>query len=457
MSALAIIDAPPVGWVSGSAMSAAINCPASAVLPRILGTAFAATKIGSALHEHVRHRNLYGIQVAVEKLPELAHRFELDEDESSLFIARAKAFEWNPPRGSVAELPLCLFEDGRVGVVKGGKGVYELPPDALLPAQIDLFWAEPTPLYRDGGRVVCPPDSTLWVVDFKSGREDYVAPAERNAQALAGGVLASKYTGAKRCLAGIVYLRKGQGIWDIPDYPLDSEGLARVEALLRDAILEVRLQRQRHAAGLPLVYREGMHCNLCRARHGCPAHLATLKSWLSDLAPIEPGALNDSQVQRLAELAPALTRFAASAHQALRAHVEMSGAPIHLSDGRVWGPHSKAGTAYDPTIALEALSAELGDAELARAAIKTTITSASVERAIKLAHEKRGISRKKSEATRRFFARTKDLGGVRTYTKVQWGVHKPKPTLPPAAERLARIAALQGIPIEGDDDDADEE
>lgn len=458
MTAAEIILRPDLqGWVSGSALAAGIKCAASAVLWRVLGSGSSASTIGSALHEHIRHRNLYGVSSAVEMLPELAARFELDEDETALFIARAKAFEWSPPRGSVAELALCLFEDGRVEAVRGGKGQYDdLPPDALVPAQIDLFWAEPTPLFREGDRIVCPPESTLWVVDFKSGREDYVDAAEQNAQAVAGAVLAGKYTGAQRVISGIVFLRKGQGIWDIPDFVYDRALLDHSEKILRDAVSAVREQADRHRRGLPLAYREGMHCNLCRARHACPAHLASIKGWLAEPNPIEPGALSDEQARRLAEIAPSLRRFVASIDAALRVHVEESQRPIELSDGRRWGPHAKGAEVFDPDKAVEALAVEVGPEKAAKA-IKRTISKQAIERVIKADHAEREIKRKGAEAMRGVYGRLRAADGIRKVARVQWGVFKPPRELPPDDERAHSIAALHGIPMDGDDLDDDED
>lgn len=447
-------EGPPVGWVSGSALATAVKCAASLVLPRILGTTISASKLGTALHEHVRHRNIYGMTEAIAKLPELVEAFEMTEDEESLFIARAKAFEWAPPPGAVAELALCLFEDGRVEAVRGGKGMYDLPADALIPAQIDIFWAEPRPLYRDGDRIVCPPDSILWVIDFKSGKEDYVEPAERNAQALASAVLAGKFTGARLVVPGIVYLRKGQGIWDIPERPLDLPMLAHVEEILRGAVLEVRRLRAAYEAGQPISFREGPHCSFCRARHGCPAHVATLRHWLADPGALAPGALTDAQARTLAELAPAFNRFAASVNEALRTHVQVTGKPIPLSDGRVWGMKTVQRDAFDVERALPILEGELK--EDARVAVRRLVSTASIERAVEASHKRRKIVRQKSSAMRRIYARLADAGGVRKVARVEWGAHKPKPELP-SVERDAAIAALHGLPIDGDDLEEDDD
>lgn len=445
---------PHPGWVSGSALATAVKCAASLVLPRILGVTISASRIGSALHEHIRQRNLYGVAAAVEMLPDLALRFDLDEDEESLFIARAKAFQWSPPKGAVAELALCLFADGSVRAVHGGKGVYDLPADARIPAQIDIFWAEPEPLYRDGDRIVCPPNSVLWVVDFKSGKEDYVEAAERNPQALAGCVLAAKFTGARLAVPAIIYLRKGDGIWDVSDHVLDAPALARTEAALVAAVEDVQRQREAHARGLPLVYREGPHCTFCRARHACPAHVGTLRRWLDDPNPIEPGAIPPAQLARLAELAPSFHRFARSVDAALRAHVEATGAPIIMSDGRAWGPRPKPTESFDPEAALAALAAETSP-EDAASAVQRKVSKAKIEEVVERVHARKGIRKKKAASMRAIYGRISTAGGIRKGTKIEWGPYKP--TVLPQVERHAQLAALAMLPIDGDDIDEDED
>lgn len=458
-----------VGWVSGSALNAAVQCPSSAVLWRVLGASSGASRIGSALHDHIRQRNLYGVASALEMLPELAVRHDLREDETELFFARARAYEWSPPRHAVAELPLCLFEDGRVEVVKGGKGEYnDLPPDALIPAQIDLFWAEPKPLVRaPDGRIFCPPESVLWVIDMKTGREVHVEDAARNAQVLASAVLAAKFTGATKVIPGIVFMRKGRGIWDLPDDGagglryFTAEDLAQVEKILTGAVYDVRRMRDAQRRGLPLIYRQGPHCNFCGARHTCPAHLATLKSWMGDGNAIEPGALDDDQLRQLAELAPSIRAFAESVTRALEVHVQATGQPIKMSDGRLYGPHATTRTAYDPKAAVDALVPEVGETLAQSVVLSTKVSEAGIKRAIKAAHDAKNISKQVPSTWRRVFGRMSRAGGVKRVQTVQWGFHKPKHDPAKDAEtareeRLAAIAAMNGLPSEGDTDDEDD-
>lgn len=443
-------------WVSGSALGLAVKCSASAVLPRVLGLSGEPARIGSALHDHIRHRNLYGVASALEMLDQLVVAHELSEAEAELFKVRARAFEWSPPKGAIAEVALCLFDDGRVEVVRGGKGQYEKIPGALVPTQIDLFWAEPAPLYREGSRIICPPDSILWVVDFKSGKEQYVDPAGRNAQVLAGMVTAAKLTGAKRAIPAIVYLRKGQGIWDVAEHWFDEAAIAKVEETLANAVHAVRKARRDYPRGLPLAYTEGAHCGFCRARNACPAHLASLKHWLDVKGPLEIGALPDHQIRRLAELAPSFMRFALSVPLALRAHVEETGRPIVLSDGKVWGPYPKPTEAWDAEKAIAALSEEIGPEAAKAARPPPKIAKARIEKAIKAAHAEKGIIRKGAAAMRGVWARLKRADGIREGVKVVWGPHKPEPKQP-VLHTQAVIAELHGLPIDGDFEDEDEE
>lgn len=455
-AALAIVEPAIQEWVSGSALGLAVKCSASAVLPRVLGLSGEPARIGSALHDHIRHRNIYGVAAALEMLDQLAVAHELSEDEAELFKVRARAFEWSPPKGAIAEVALCLFDDGRVEVVRGGKGQYEKIPGALVPTQIDLFWSEPEPLRRVGDRIVCPPGSILWVVDFKSGKEQYVDPAGRNAQVLAGCVTAGKLTGAERVMPAIVYLRKGQGIWDVADHWLDREALAKVEHVLASAVHAVRKARRDYPRGLPLTYTEGAHCGFCRARNACPAHLASLKSWLDVTGPLEIGALPTHQIQRLAELAPSFMRFAMSVPAALRAHVEATGQPIVMSDGKVWGPYAKPIEIWDAEKAVAALAAEVGKEKAAAALPPLKISKARIEKVVKADHAERGIIRKGAAAMRGVWARLKSADGIREVVRTQWGPHKPDPK-PPVAHVHAVIAELHGLPIDGDDLEDDDE
>lgn len=452
-------DPVVVSWVSGSALAVATKCSASAALPKLHSIPGSPARIGSALHEHIRHRNMHGVAYALEMIPALVIQFELDEDEASLFAARARAFEWSPPPGAVAEMALCLFEDGTVKPVKGGRGQYDgLSAGALVPIQIDLFWAEPTPLFlNDKGVPTCPKDSTLWVVDFKSGKESYVDNAEENAQVLAAAVCAAKLTGAERVIPGIVYLRKGQGIWDVPATWLGPRDLEMIETQLRQAIVNVRAARKDYARGLPLVYTEGNHCNMCRSRVFCPTYLSAVKTWIGSAEPFGTDAmLTPDQAVKLAEMQPAFDRFAESVRKVLRAHVEETGSPIVMSDGREWGPYGKTVDLLDPdkaTIAVaEVLEHPVADVRLEIE--RRTVSKDAIAALVKDVHATRGIVRKGAPTNRAIYAEMMKADAIRKITTTAWGAHKPKPAVEALpAERMVKIAALSGIPLDEDSDE----
>lgn len=438
--------------VSGSALPLALKCAASQALPRIY-RAGGKEKIGSALHEHFRERSVYGLDESIRRLPELATHFELDEKETGIFIARAKGFTWMPPKGAVCEVALALWDDGSVSMVKGGKGQYDLTDDARMAAQIDVFWAEPSPLYlNEVGEVVCPPESILWVADLKSGSEDYVDPIERNAQVLAATVMAAKLTGAKRATPAIIYWRKGAGVWDAPDAPLGPEQLAETEAMLLRGIERVNRQRDLYASGGQMTFVEGPWCTFCDSQIYCTAKIGALKACLDDPEPYAKDAmLTEAQLQRIAELAPAVERLAKSMKAACKAAVDARGGkPIVLKDGRDWGPNPHPKKEILPHVALPIL-AEVVGVERARKALKIELSQTAIEDAVRDAHEEQGIQRKLGPTVRGIMAKTIEAGGLEYGTEIWYSAHRPIPTLVEVTQHLRLPPAVDPEEIDGDD------
>lgn len=433
---------------TGSSLGLAAKCPPSHVLPQVRRSG-GRDRSGSAMHEHLMLRARLGMSGAVDQLSETAAKFDLDEKETAIFIARAKSFEWSPPRGTITELSLCLMEDGTVTRIEGGRGTYKRPPGAVLPIQIDAFWAEPTPLYLEEGRVRCPPESTLWVVDFKTGKEIWVDPVERNWQARAGVAIAARWVGALQAIPAIAYVRKGQGVWDCPDAPYGAEELDAIAFDVNRALGRVRDERSKLSRRLPLNFNEGQHCTYCDAEVYCTAKVGQLKAFLDDPAPFAPGALQSAQIRRLAQMLPSIDRFAANARAALKAATKQ--APVEMAPGLYWGPHLEDDTEILPGVALEILAEEIG-VEAARQAVAASTSRAAIEAAIKAAHAEQGIARKVAPATRRVMARLKDAGGLVTAPKVRFGAFKSEqPPVP-----LGGVAELPAVPdeeliVEGDD------
>lgn len=448
--------------ISGSRLPLASKCAAAFALPhvgRILDSGV--DVLGSAIHQHLRDRNVYGIQEALDRLELVAEQFGLTKDEELLgsFYARCRAFRWVPPRGAVPEKALCLMEDGSVVEVKGGTGHYpDLPEGARVPTQIDLFWAEPDPLYRDTeGKLRCPPNSVLYAIDYKSGKEENVDPVETNMQTLAAAALAAKFTGAKKAMPGIVYIRKTDGIWDLPQRYLDEDGIEKAAALVMKTVDRVNEARKLYAESgdKHLQFTTGTHCKNCAARTDCQGLLGQVRMFLEPGKPAREIALTHAQIVHLAELQPVIMSFANSVRDFLRDYTDAKGEPLKLSNGKLWGPHVVKKDVLDADKTLVALTEEIGE-EWAETAMKRTVTvsKASVEEAIGNAHAAQGIVRRKAASMRMTMGRLKGAGGITKRETIEYSVHVPPPAPPPDLEKQLRASLDMGnLIVEGDVDD----
>lgn len=440
--------------ISGSRMPIILKCAPSGALPRVMRIGDR-DRMGSALHEHMRDRAVHGVTAAFAeaRLAEIAKTWELDEREASIFVARARGFEWNPPRGSLAEIALCLCDDGAVHMVNGGRGVYKsLPPGARLPTQIDLMWSEPEPLYYDPetSRPRCPPGSILWVLDYKSGKEEYVDAVERNAQTITGCVLAAAFTGATMAVPALCFIRKGKGLWDVPEHYLDGPALAQGKSMILNALDAVEDQRERLRLGEPLSYVVGSHCNYCDAQTYCVAKTAALKTYLDDPHALDAKQLTPLQAVKLAELLPSFARFADQAKEALKQYTLATKKPITLPNGKEWGPNPHVEKEIIPEVALAVLAEEFKDQpdakDRARAILKSETSRAAIERVIKEFHAEQDIKRQAASAMRRIMAKLVERKGFRETTEIWFSTYDPAPKQLPAAGGTTETLIVEGDP-----------
>jgi len=295
-----------------------------------------------------------------------------------------------------------------------------------MPMTVDLLWSEPAPLERhDDGRVVCPPGSLLWVVEYKSGDDVHVAPVEYNPQALGGALLAARFTGAERVVPAIVYVRKGEGLWDVLPHYLGETELVEIERELRDTARRVDEQLARLTRGEeldPRAFTTGPHCTYCDAQAHCPPKTAALKRFLGEAVDFREGALREDQAIRLAEQLPQGEAFLRQVREALQHYVEENG-PVPLSDGRVWGPNPKAATSIKARVALPVLRAELGD----RALDAFTTTREAIERVVAQKLEDEKVVRGKAPAMRKVMGALDAAGAIARRTENWWQAHTPRP------------------------------
>jgi hypothetical protein len=408
---------------SASSLPLVSVCAPSAVLPAVRHVNHQSV-MGDALHDHMRDRSALGIDEAMRRIGDLAKRYNLDEREAGIFAARCRSFEWVPPGGSFGEVGLCLREDGSVVRVKGSKGQYEMPDDAVTAGTLDVFWAEPTPLdLSDPAHPRCHPGSVLWVVDYKSGDDSYVHPVESNAQLAAQAVLAARFTGATQVVPAILFIRKGQGEWDAPDAAWGPKRLEAAEKQIRETVNRVRLEKAALDRGDPLHLVEGPHCEWCPAKTRCPAHTGIFKQILAGSVPWGDAPLSAEERVWLAERLSMIESIGKKGRALLRADVDVNG-PVSLSDGNIWGPVPGKQTQIVGKVALPILQESLG--ELAEQAVETNVTRESVERAVKAFCEAAGIERGVAPRVRQIMAKLGEAGALLDVPRVEYRAHKPE-------------------------------
>lgn len=478
---------------SGSGYGRVRKCAPSAVLWRVRHET-GRDAVGSAVHEHLCDRARHGVSYAMERIVAVCQAWRLSEKETGIVISRCRSFEWSPPRGALAEIALCLCREWRVVTVKGGRGVYEVPADGLVPLTIDVMWSEPEPLIwppcsacnggevkfveREGGVLepcyscdvckntgcaapICPEGSTLFVADYKTGSETHVDPIESNAQLDLAALVAARWTGAQLVMPVVIFVGKGEGQWDVPAYSYDEQKLEELERELARVLGAVERERENLAQRLPLAVTEGGHCTYCEAQHLCPAKTAMVRSALDgELVGHDAKALTDEQRVKAAHALPLLDGVAKRLRALLRADVDARG-DIPLGDGNVWGPYKKELRTIDPQIGVEALVEVLADdiegaggdpdedaeeagkraeAEARKhavGALKITLSGDDIEDAVAGAHEKHGLKKKKASSVRRVFGVMAEKGGLGKRVETWYGPHKPKPPAPELADQLA--------------------
>lgn len=391
------------------------KCAPSAVLPQAEGSGRAAV-MGSALHEHMHMRAALGVDSAMARIDEVAARWELDDDEKTLFAWRCRTFEWSPPAGAFGEVALCLREDGAVERVVGGRGRYDVPPDAVTAGTLDVMWSFPEPLdLTDPEHPRCPKGSDLWVVDYKSGDEDYVVPVETNLQVGGETLLAARWTGAEMAMPVVLFIRPGQGEWDAPAHVWEAPELAAIEARLRAMRARKVAAWNAHRAGEPLRFNEGPWCQWCKARWACPPKLAMVKALAGDPQPLAATRMTDEQ-RRVAVLRlKVLDGIVREARETLKRDVDEHGA-IDLGNGLVYGPERTTSRVILPKPAMPILLDELG--EEAYGAIR--ITKGAVTDLVK-ARAPKGSGAK---AVRAVMGKLEDAGAVHVTEGVEYSVHR---------------------------------
>jgi len=389
---------------------------------------------GSAGHESLYHRAIYGVDEAMRMLPDTCARFGLTEQQTGMLAARLRKFAWSPPPAAVGELSLAIcgtLGDVRVVRSKGGKGHYEdLPDDALTAGQLDVMWAEPFPLTRNAdGRIVCPVKSTLIVTDYKFGESDhYVDPVERNLQLAINTTAAALWTGAERAVAVVLWVRDEHGEWDAGPVMTSRDFSATLERVV--ALRDKRIaERDRIASGALPTTHEGAWCAYCPSESSCPSKLMAVRAALANntgaLIPAIAEVLTNDEARRLPIYASTLERWAKKLKDAAQAHVRRNG-PITYEDGTQYGKVVVERERIDPVAAMTVLHEELGP----HVGEAIDVSKAAIERAFDSLHADLGLTRQTSAAMRRTLAKLHERKAITKVSREEMRMHRPSDATP---------------------------
>ena len=248
----------------------------------------------------------------------------------------------------------------------------------------------------------------VFVADWKK-RGRYVKPARENMQIKAGIVAAARAWGRSRAAGEIIRIYEDGR----PPY-VDRVNLSasEVDAAQRDlTILAARIirDRQAHAKGGQIPATTGQHCRYCASFQFCPANNALARR-IAEPAELRE-ALTDAPVITR-ELAPAILRRLVQA-KAVIAEVEealesfasqeaAAGRPLDVEPGFVFVPVPIPRESIDAAKAEAILIAELG--EDGRAAIEREVTKTAIDKAIRKARGRKGITKARESLLERLRA-----------------------------------------------------
>ena len=359
-------------------------CPGSGVLPAVAHRGEAAD-VGSAVHDWIHTAVVEGTREANASRGAIADAWELSEAGRIRFHRIVDALEECPaPAVAQAEIPLALLEDGAVVPIEGGHGSYPEIPGLVLPGTIDAVWCE-----RDGepvefevvdGKLRCPKDAVLWVVDWKTGQDEYVTPIRYNWQLRGAAILAARYFGATSVIVAIGFCDEWGLRWEVRTdawnrvLPMTLRELHDAERDAREII--ARIAKQDPAK--PEVVRSE-HCRFCDARIACPAFVAAPRAMVTAVPDPKAGPLTSKRAVELLPLVMQTKRAVEIADAALKDHAREEG-PIPLPGGKVWGPQDTVAAEIDTWLAFPivaaAAAAIIGDEkkadELAHRAFRAT-------------------------------------------------------------------------------------
>jgi hypothetical protein len=215
----------------------------------------------------------------------------------------------------------------------------KLPGDVSHDVRVTLADPETGDVITRGtADLVASHGDDLLVVDWKTGRPEFVAPAAENLQLHAYGLAVALDCGLEAYRVALGFL--------------DGDQLTLDEAPpVKGAEMWTMFNRIKAAAARPPVASPGEHCARCWSRVHCHAWRDRVTTALA-LLPGEAVALTDETATALALRLADVKKAAEVAEEMVKAHVRGGGRVEH--DGKIYAPSMVAGRKTADVKALEA-------------------------------------------------------------------------------------------------------
>lgn len=334
--------------ITASRLERIERCPGSAVLPGVPSTSDAAER-GIAIHRWLEQVLVHGLDAP--DVPE-AVRDTVDQIDA----AEARALCGESPR---VEVGLWWHpQTGEAGLLDGEHRDYsQVPAGAICGTADVLCWESAAPL----------------IVDWKTGRPEYVTEPSRNLQLLFLAVAVARISDREDVTVRLAFI-DSDGSLRSPSANLDAFDLDAAQARLRG--VRDRVQEARNALEPERDLCTGPHCRYCPAFASCPA-----QAWEAQaLVPIDERAdLTPQVAAKLWTRLEAVESAAKRVREVLSEYARRQ--PIELEDGRTVQAREITRESLDPDIATHVIAEEYGD-DVADAVRTITVTKAAIKRAV---------------------------------------------------------------------------
>lgn len=406
--------------LSFSKMQAAALCPPSAVIPGVERSYTSSATRGVVLHDFLYRVPTYGLEAALESVPE-AFREQVEVIE----LERLPAVRPESYAGELALAYNWLTQEARE-LGRGLERRYNVDAELEIPGTPD---------------VVGVGVEEVVVGDYKTGFHDY--GNAKDVWQLRIGALAAARTYGKRWATVFIWYIRPDGTVHYDRARLSPEDLEEIASQVVDVVTRIQEAETAMRNRERLDYRVGEHCRRCAAFAVCPAQtmlagrLASAATAPEDAFALLTGeeVLTPEVARRLVDLLPVARKLLDVVEESLDAHAAER--PVDLGNGYVYGRKAHPKETIDATKAVDVLKRLHGE-EVALKALEQpppVMTKEGLKSALRVLVDRspKGAKLRIGKLFDSTMAMLRDAKAATTAWSYPVMKHKPKDTAPALA------------------------